>query len=132
MATGHPLSDAERWPWLEVVGRYLSEARKNERGAVMACSALKRSYRDLLRSHVPDLFFVFLDGPMAIVHERINSRNHEFMPPTLLASQYLSLEPLTLDERGVRVDITESPESIVTTIGKALAAEGASTTLRDR
>src|SRR5690606_33800564 len=108
-----PLGDAERTPWLHAVGTRLDEVRTQERSLVMACSALKRTYRDLLRGHVADLFLVFLDGPMPVVHERISNRNHEFMPATLLASQYLSLEPLQEDERGLRVSITQTPQQMV-------------------
>ncbi|GAA3739329.1 gluconokinase [Leifsonia bigeumensis] len=132
MAAGYPLGDVERWPWLEAVGRYLADSRTANRGTVMACSALKHSYRDALRRHVPDAFFVFLDGPMSVVHQRIDGRNHEFMPPTLLASQYLSLEPLAEDERGIRVDIEESPVRIVDTVRSAVAAAAIPPALRDR
>ena len=131
MATGHPLGDEDRWPWLDAVGQYLIEQRAHERGTVMACSALKRSYRDVLREHVPDSFFVFLDGPMPVVHERIYGRSHEFMPPTLLASQYQSLEPLADDEWGLRVDIKEPPEHLVETVCRALADAPTPAALRD-
>ena len=113
MAAGTPLGDRERTPWLHAVGRSLAEARSGSQDVVMACSALKRSYRDLLRQHVPDLFFVFLDGPMDLVHERIVQRNHDFMPASLLASQYLSLQPLQDDEDGIRIDIAEARDQMV-------------------
>lgn len=113
MAAGHALGDAERMPWLRNVGETMARARDAGENLVMACSALKRSYRDMLREHVGDAFFVFLDGPLEIVHERMSARTHEFMPPSLLASQYASLEPLQGDELGMRVGITMTPEQIV-------------------
>lgn len=113
MAAGHPLGDSERLPWLRIVGERLESDRADGRTLVLACSALKHSYRDILHDHVPDTFFVYLDGPMHVVRERIGKRNHEFMPTSLLASQYASLEPLGQDERGVRVDIRQTPEQIV-------------------
>ncbi len=131
MASGHPLDDTDRWPWLETVGRTLADSRQAHRGTVMACSALKHSYRDALREHVPDVFFVFLDGPMSIVHKRINSRHHEFMPATLLASQYASLEPLSEAERGIRIDIKETPARIVSAIRSAVGTAAMPHALRD-
>ncbi|WP_221234061.1 gluconokinase [Terrimesophilobacter mesophilus] len=120
MSAGQPLNDEDRWPWLDAVGHRLEDSRTQDRGIVMACSALKRSYRDVLRDHVHDAYFVFLEGPMPIVHKRINDRKHEFMPPTLLTSQYLSLEPLQDDESGLRVDILQTPALMVASITKAL------------
>lgn len=132
MAAGQPLGDDDRWPWLNVVGQRLEDNRAQDRGIVMACSALKRSYREALREHVSDAFFVFLDGPMPIVHKRINDRKHEFMPPTLLASQYLSLEPLQDDEYGIRVDILQPPAHLVASITEALYSAAATSHLPDR
>ena len=132
MSAGQPLNDDNRWPWLKAVGIRLRYNRTHNRGIVMACSALKRSYRDVLRDHVTDTFFVFLDGPMPIVYKRINDRKHEFMPPTLLASQYLSLEPLEDDEYGVRVDILQTPTRMVASISEALRTAATVSDLRDR
>jgi carbohydrate kinase (thermoresistant glucokinase family) len=77
------------------------------------CSALRRRYRDALRSFDPEAFFVELYGPMELVAERIGKRTHEYMPPALLQSQYDTLEPLAADERGMRVSIEPAPEVIV-------------------
>ena len=120
MAGGHALSDAERLPWLRAVGESLIAFHKDEAGVVIACSALKRSYRDVLREYVDDIFFVFLDGPLDVVEKRIANRNHEFMPPSLLASQYLSLEPLDPDELGIRADIGQTRTQIVDQIEATL------------
>jgi carbohydrate kinase (thermoresistant glucokinase family) len=111
MAAGTPLTDVERRPWLEAVGARL--AAESDAGIVIACSALKRSYRDLLRTFVPDLVIVHPHGPMEVVAERIASRRHEFMPPSLLVSQYEVLQTLQEDEPGVTVDLTLPLEDIV-------------------
>ena len=117
MASGTPLTDADRAPWLDAVGKVLAESPG--RGVVVACSALRRSYRDVLREHDPRVYFVEPWAPIELVSERIASRTHEYMPPALLRSQYDMLEPLAADERGIRVSVVSSPEEIV---AEALAA----------
>ena len=112
MASGHPLTDEDREPWLRRVGETLAEHRATG-GLVIVCSALRRRYRDELRSFDPEAFFVELHGPMELVAERIGGRTHEYMPPALLQSQYDTLEPLAADERGMRVSIEPAPEVIV-------------------
>lgn len=119
MAEGRALGDAERIPWLHTVGETIADGAAT--GIVVACSALKRSYRDLLRSHAPSLFAVDLEGPVELVAERIARRAHEFMPPELLASQYAALEPLQPDELGIAADIREEPAAIVEHATAALA-----------
>lgn len=113
MAAGYPLGDEERVPWLHLVGQRLHSAHVAGHSLVMACSALKHSYRDILRGHAPSAFFVFLDGPAELVQERVLHRNHEFMPASLLASQFRSLEPLSPEENGIRIDINMTPEVAV-------------------
>lgn len=112
MASGHPLTDEDREPWLRRVGETLAEHRPTG-GLVIVCSALRRRYRDALRSFDSEAFFVELYGPMELVAERIGKRTHEYMPPALLKSQYDTLEPLAADERGMRVSIEPAPEVIV-------------------
>lgn len=112
MASGIPLTDADREPWLHAVGEALAEGTATG-GLVIACSALRRSYRDLIRGHVPSAYFVEPWGPIEVVRERVSSRTHEYMPPELLQSQYDALEPLADDERGIRVSVTATPEAIV-------------------
>ena len=116
MSAGHALSDDDRFPWLHAVGRRLQDEESHQRRSVTACSALKRSYRDVLRLYVPDAFFVFLDGTPAVVRARIEARRHEIMSGSLLDSQFAVLEPLSSDERGMRVDIRFRPEVIVNDI----------------
>ena len=118
MAAGNALTDAERAPWLREVGRALAE--NTATGIVIACSALKRSYRDLLRASVPELFVVYPEGSMELVSARIGARIHEFMPAGLLKSQFDTLEPLEADERGITVDIALSPPQIIDEVAAAI------------
>jgi gluconokinase len=104
MTTGHPLDDADRRPWLELVGQWLA-AHPN--GAVMACSALRRSYRDLLRRHCPQVRFVHLSGTPELIARRASGRHGHFMPPVLVQSQFDALEPLAADENGITLDVEQ-------------------------
>ena len=113
MAAGLPLSDEQREPWLHAVGENLREAHDDRRDLVVACSALKHKYRDILRSYVPDIYFVFLDASIELLRERVASRHHEFMPPSLLESQVSTLEPLGAEENGLREDVERVPDDIV-------------------
>lgn len=110
MRAGHPLDDDDRKPWLEGIGEWLAA---RPQGAVVACSALKRTYRDLLREHAPAVRFVHLDGNHETIARRQASRPGHFMPPSLLGSQFDTLEPLQPDEDGVVVDVTRSIDEIV-------------------
>ncbi len=116
MAAGIPLPDEDRLPWLIQLGEEI--ARRTARGeqVVMACSALRRSYRDLLREGADDLFFAHLDGSRELLAERIGARRDHFMPSSLLDSQITTLEPLQSDEDGVVVDISGAPDAIVDTV----------------
>ena len=113
MAAGLALDDSDRMPWLDAVGERLATGTIDGEGVVIACSALKRRYRDVLRDHAEGLFIVFLDGPLNLINERIVARNHHFMPTSLLKSQFQILEPLAPDERGIRIDIRSRPQEIV-------------------
>jgi gluconokinase len=130
MAAAKPLRDSDRKPWLEAVGRTLAPGA-DRTTRVVACSALKRSYRDIIRVHVPDAFFVLLEGPLETIQSRVAARNHEFMPPSLLLSQFQTLERLQPDEHGMSADVQQSPAEIVESIlrgthgpGSALFATG--------
>ncbi|KQQ05782.1 hypothetical protein ASG06_04280 [Rathayibacter sp. Leaf185] len=112
MASGQALTDDDRWPWLHSVGAVFHTAPAA--GTVVACSALRRAYRDLLRSSAGrPLFFVHLAGARELHAARIRARTGHFMPPALLDSQLATLEPLEPDEDGVTVDIAGTPDSIV-------------------
>jgi carbohydrate kinase (thermoresistant glucokinase family) len=119
MASGIPLTDEDRAPWLAAVGRTLAQA--GPEGIVVACSALKRGYRDLIRAEAPDARFAELDGAPALIADRMGARTDHFMPPALLSSQLATLQPLEVDEPGVRVDVTGSPEIVADAIVDALS-----------
>ncbi|MET9885465.1 gluconokinase [Streptomyces sp. NPDC006430] len=118
MSAGIPLDDADRRPWLDAIGAWLG-ARPADRGSVVASSALKRAYRDRLRTSAPDAVFVHLTGERPLIERRMAARTGHFMPTTLLDSQFATLEPLQEDELGVAVDVSGSPEEITE---RALAA----------
>ncbi|WP_084104955.1 gluconokinase [Demequina sp. NBRC 110056] len=107
MAAGTPLTDEDRWPWLEDVAAWL--ASRDE--GVVACSALKRSYRDLMRSVADGAVFVHLAAPQAVLEPRVRTRaerDGHFAPPGLLDSQYATLEGLAPDEEGVTIDVSSA------------------------
>ena len=106
MAAGIPLTDTDRQPWLVLVGDALHA--QPGRGPVMACSALKKIYRDTLRSSAPDAVFLELEANRAELRERVEHRPGHFMPAALLDSQLQTLEPLRPDERGTVLD-TSAP-----------------------
>jgi gluconokinase len=113
MTAGHALDDDDRYPWLEALGVWL--AGQCTYGGVMSCSALKRRYRDQLRRHCPEIEFLHLAGTLEVIGRRQASRPGHFMPATLLASQFETLEPLGTDERGVVIDVDNSIDAIVDT-----------------
>lgn len=128
MAAGIPLDDDDRAPWLAEIGAALAAPGEGAApgagtgSCIIACSALKRSYRDLLRGFVPDLVFVHLSGEAATISGRLSSRAHEYMPSSLLASQLATLEPLAADEAHVMADILDDPASLVDGIARQLEA----------
>jgi gluconokinase len=107
MAAGHALTDDDRLPWLAAVGAQLSAAEKT--GLVMACSALKRSYRVALLAAEPSIQFVYLEGSRALLEARLGNRHGHFMPASLLDSQLATLEPLAVDEPGLTVSLDDNP-----------------------
>jgi gluconokinase len=113
MKAGIPLTDKDRETWLRSLAGRLREAREAGNGLVIACSALKRSYRDVLRAEAKDLRFVFLKGQRGLIAERLASRRGHFMPASLLESQLDTLEEPSPDENAWVCDITEAPEHLV-------------------
>jgi gluconokinase len=107
MSAGIPLDDDDRRPWLEALASLQAFHHADGISTVLTCSALKRAYRDVLRSGVPDgsLLFVHLAAPFEVLRERMESREH-FMPSSLLQSQFDALEPLGADELGTVVDVS--------------------------
>lgn len=121
MAAGTPLEDEDRVPWLKIVGATIVANAAEGRTTVVACSALKRWYRELLRSSVPELQFIHLAGQRDLVASRLATRQHEFMPTTLLDSQFEVLEPLAPWEAGVVVPVAGTPAEIVDVVAEYLA-----------
>ncbi|HYO38722.1 MAG TPA: gluconokinase [Nocardioidaceae bacterium] len=112
MSQGIALTDADREPWLRAVAERVTAEDSAGTSTVVTCSALKRSYRDVLRSAAPT-FFVHLDAPFEILEERMQRRTKHFMPTTLLRSQLETLEPLGDDEAGAVVDVTPPLDEVV-------------------
>jgi gluconokinase len=110
MTAGLPLDDHDRGPWLTAIGEWLAE---HADGGVMSCSALKRHYRDQLRHYLLDIDFVHLHGRREVIARRQSSRPGHFMPASLLASQFATLEPLAPDERGLVIDVDQDIDAIV-------------------
>jgi gluconokinase len=113
MASGIPLTDDDRAEWLRTLAARLREAKDAGTGLVMSCSALKRSYRDVLRAAAGELRFVFLEGQRSLIAERLTGRRGHYMPPALLDSQFAILEKPSPDEDAWACDIRESPEDLV-------------------
>jgi gluconokinase len=110
MAAGTPLDDADRAPWLAVIGRTIADSLAAGDPVVVACSALKRSYRDSLRAAAPSTVFALPTGDPEVLVRRLAVRQHEFMPRSLLDSQLATLEPFGDDEAAVEVDFADAPE----------------------
>lgn len=103
MASGRPLDDVDRAPWLDTVGRAMHDITQRGGTPVVACSALKRSYRDRILAAEPEAFFVLLDVPIEELDRRLRTRRGHFMPVSLLGSQLATLEPLASDEAGATI-----------------------------
>ncbi len=116
MHAGHPLTDEDRWPWLEKIAAWTDE--HHDRNAVLTCSALKRSYRDLLRR--PETRLVYLDGSQELITQRLVARHGHFFPTALVESQFRDLEPPEPDEHALYVPIDEPATKTVEKIIKGL------------
>ena len=123
MAAGTPLDDADRLPWLRAVGGW--QQQHVSTGGVMSCSALRRSYRDILREAAPEQVFVHLAGAREVVARRVAVRPGHFMPAVLVDSQFATLEPLGQDERGVTLDLDQPVDALVDACVAALDVQGA-------
>ena len=122
MRRGHALTDADRFPWLELVAAWIDERRAAGEPGIITCSALKRSYRDILRRD--NVTFVNFTGDAAVVRDRMMRRQGHFMPPALLDSQFATLEAPGPDEQAIDVDIALSPEDQAALVASALRLEG--------
>lgn len=126
MARGEPLTDDDRYPWLDAVGNWLAGTSASSDGTrVVTCSALKRAYRDKLRLICPDLRLIFLCGDQETIAARQAARKDHFMPASLMASQFATLEPPAPDEGAIELSVALSPEVIVEQALRLLAAPAA-------
>jgi gluconokinase len=115
-----PLTDEDRWPWLDAIARWIDEVRASGGHGVVTCSALKRRYRERLTRGRDDVRFVYLQGSYDLIAQRIAARTHAYMPAVLLRSQFDALEEPGRDENPVVVSIGEAPDAIVERIVAAL------------
>jgi len=129
MHGGEPLTDEDRWPWLDAIAAWIDATRKVGNHGIVACSALKRAYRDILIGERPDVALVFLQGDRDLIARRLAARDGHFMPPALLDSQFAALEPPTADEHPIVVSIAPHPRDMVEAIVSKLG-EAARTQLR--
>jgi gluconokinase len=121
MHAGRPLTDEDRWPWLHAIAAWIDATRHIGNHGVIACSALKRAYRDILVGERPDVQIVFLKGDRELIARRLAARDAHFMPPSLLDSQFAALEEPQADERPIVVSIVPHPREIVENIVRELA-----------
>jgi gluconokinase len=122
MAQGIPLTDDDRRGWLRAIADRIAEARRASSGLVVACSALKRAYRDVLRGADRELQFVHLTGDAGVIRQRMGQRVGHYMPASLLDSQLATLEVPGVDEHAWMFDIADPPPAIVARIVERLAA----------
>ena len=120
MAAGIPLTDADRKPWLERIDAWIREHVDAGRSGIVTCSALKRSYRDILTDGHDDVGFVYLKGSKNLIAGRLAARKGHFMPPQLLDSQFKALEPPEPDEKALSVPIDATVETIAENIIRRL------------
>ena len=124
MRAGVPLTDPDREPWLRDLAAWLAEREQAGASCVLTCSALKRSYRDLLREGNESVFFAYVAVPEEVLTERLAHRRGHYMPPSLLGSQLATLQPLQADEPGITVPGTGEPGAVVDAIVAALRSPG--------
>ena len=120
MKAGIPLTDEDRWPWLRAIAAKEDELLAAGQSAVVACSALKRAYRDILIGDRPDTVLVYLRGSKALIGARMQARKDHFMPPALLDSQFATLEEPGPDEHPLIADIGGSQEDVVADVMRQL------------
>jgi gluconokinase len=126
MSAGIPLTDEDRWPWLEAIGERMEVERSTGHGVVVSCSALKHIYRDRLRKCVHGrVQFILLDGSHTLISERMKKRKGHFMPPALLESQFATLERPSADEDATVLDISHSIPSLLAEAVRSVTAEAA-------
>ena len=124
MKAGHPLDDEDRAPWLAAVAARIDQWRDDGKCGVVACSALKRRYRDIIIGGRADVRLIYLEGSRALIGERLAQRRDHFMPASLLDSQFAALQPPAADEDAITVPADVPVDAIVARIAAALAATG--------
>jgi gluconokinase len=122
MHAGHPLTDDDRWPWLKAIADAIDRETAAGQRMVIACSALKRAYRDVIVHGRDDVRIVYLKGSRELIARRLKARKGHFMPPDLLDSQFATLQEPTANEGAIVVDIDASIEAIVDDIMRRLAS----------
>ena len=125
MAAGQPLTDADRGPWLDAIAAHIGASRTAEQPVVVACSALRRTYRERLRAGHGDLIFLHLAGAPEVIATRQAARQGHFMPPSLMASQFATLEDPAAEADAVTVSVQASPHEVVGNILSSLGERGA-------
>jgi gluconokinase len=120
MSAGYPLTDEDRWPWLVAIAEEIDRVCKAGERAVIACSALKRAYRDILVHGRSDVRIIFLQGTPALIAHRLATRTGHFMPAGLLDSQFKTLEPPAQSEHPVTVSIDASVDTVIDDIVRQL------------
>jgi gluconokinase len=123
MRAGHPLDDDDRWPWLRTLAEWIGEHERAGQSVVVTCSALKRSYRDLLSEGHPSVWFAHVTADGELIRERVQRRTGHYMPASLLDSQLATLEPLQDDEPGARISGAGAPDVVVDHLLATLDAE---------
>jgi gluconokinase len=123
MAAGHPRDDDDRGPWLRALAAWIDQREAPGRSVVVTCSALKRSYRDLLRDGHPSVWFAHVTADAELIRDRIEHRTGHYMPASLLDSQLATLEPLEDDEPGARISGAAPPAAVVDELLAVLDAE---------
>lgn len=120
MSSGIPLTDEDRKPWLAAIAAWIDELRGNGGNGIVTCSALKKAYRDVIVGDRPDVALVYLRGSRELIGQRMAARQHHFMPPALLDSQFATLEEPGADEKPLVVQVEASKEAIVEQVVREL------------
>ncbi len=120
MASGVPLTDEDRWPWLRALAAWTAQHAAAGRSTIVSCSALRRAYRDVLREGGAGTYFVHLTGDRELLVRRMSGRTDHFMPVELLDSQLETLEPLQPDEPGATFDVAPTPQRIAAAVLREL------------
>lgn len=124
MRSGQPLTDADRWPWLAAIAAWIGEREQDLQPAIVTCSALKRSYRDRLRSGHSSVWFAYLAVPPDTLSARLAQRHGHYMPASLLPTQLAELEPLSADEPGITITVDGPAERVASVLLRALPTRG--------